>query len=352
MREHELTSRQFSNVRAALLGTLIAIAAVGCGGGSSSPAGMSGMAGMNSPLAITQGNVNATAAEAILTPATLSVGAAAAVNAAPVSVSATLRAIDRRVAQSMQPSASARPAGAGTATISCAVGGSVTVVTSTDGKTLTITLADCSETAGTSVNGTQTYTNFTLTTTSSSDAVSANVTDALTIVVGARSFAETGDYAFALAANKAPNGSLTTETFDLTGSSLSIAVSQSGAVSDSVTLTNFNFNFQEDQTVSPHQLYSSLSLSLASSRLNGTITVTTTQEFKQIVDPSETRMYPYTGQLLILGADSERLQVTVLGDETFVPPAGEGQIELQLDSGSGTFGAPTWLSWAMLTAAA
>jgi len=352
MRKHRLSSREISTVKAALLGTLIAGAVAGCGGGSSGPATMSAMAGVNSPLTISQSNANVTAAEAIVTPAALSVGTAAGVSAAPASVvPTTLRAIDRRVAQGMQPSANARPAGAGTVTISCAVGGSVTVVTSTDGKTLTVTLADCSEAAGTSVNGTQTYSNFTLTTTSLSDSISANVADSLTIVVGALSFAETGDYAFAFSANKTVNGALTTETFDLSGSSLSVSVSKSGAVSDSVTLANFDFNFEEDQTVSPHQLYSSLSFTLASSRLNGTITVTTTQEFKQIVDPSETRMDPYTGQLLIMGADSERLQVTILGDETFVPPAGEGQIELQLDSGSGTFGAPTWLSWATLTAA-
>jgi hypothetical protein len=351
MRKHG-TSRQGSNVKAAFLIAVVAGAAAGCGGGSSGPATMSATAAVNSPLAITQSNANATAAEAIVTPAALSVGTAAGVSAAPASVvPATLRAIDRRVAQGMQPGATARPAGAGTVTISCAVGGSVTVVTSSDGMTLTVTLADCSEAAGTSVNGTQTYTNFTLTTTGSSDSISANVTDTLTIVVGALSFAETGDYAFAFSANKALNGTVTTETFDLSGSSLSVSVTKSGAATDSVTLTNFDFNFEEDRTVSPHQLYSSFSFALASSRLNGTITVTTTQEFKQIVDPSETRMYPYTGQLLIMGAGSERLQVTVLGDETFVPPAGEGQIELQLDSGSGTFGAPTWLSWAMLTAA-
>lgn len=352
MREHGLTSRQLSSVKTVLLGTLIAVAVAGCGGGSSSPAGMSAMAGINLPLAINQSNANATAAEAIVMPAALSVGSAAAVSAAPASmVPAVLRAIDRRVAEGMQPSANAAAVSAGTVTLSCADGGSVTVVKSTDGKTLTVTLADCSEAAGSSVNGTQTYTNFTLTTTSSSDSISANITDNLSIVVGALSFAETGDYAFALSANKAPNGAVTTVMFDLSGSRLSVSLSQSGTVSDSVTLTNFNFDFQEDQTVSPHQLYSSLSFALASSRLNGTITVTTTQEIKQIVDPSEPRMYPYTGQVLIVGADSERLQVTILGDETFVPPAGEGQIELQLDSGTGSFGAPTWLSWTTLTAA-
>jgi hypothetical protein len=353
MQKYGPMSRRLPSVNAALLGSLIAVAAAGCGGGSSSPGGMSAMAGMNSPLAITQSNANATAAEVMVTPTALSVGTSAAVSAAPASVvPATLHAIDRRVAEGAQMSANAASADAGSVTISCAVGGSVTVVKSTDGKTLTVTLADCSEAAGTSANGTQTYADFTLTTTSSSDSISANVTDALTIVVGALSFAETGDYAFALSANKALNGAVTTESIDLSGSSLSFSVSRSGAVSDSVILTNFDFNFEEDQTVSPHQLYSSLSFALASSRLDGTVTVTTTQEFKQIVDPSETRMYPYTGQLLITGADSERLQVTILGDETFVPPAGEGQIELQLDSGSGTFGAPTWLSWATLMAAA
>jgi hypothetical protein len=44
------------------------------------------------------------------------------------------------------------------------------------------------------------------------------------------------------------------------------------------------------------------------------------------------------------------LQVTILGDETFVPPAGEGQIELQLDPGTGTFEPPTWVNWPALAA--
>jgi len=44
------------------------------------------------------------------------------------------------------------------------------------------------------------------------------------------------------------------------------------------------------------------------------------------------------------------LQITILGDETFTPPAGQGQIELQGDPGTGTFGAPIWTSWAELSA--
>jgi hypothetical protein len=352
MLNHGLTNRHLTKVKTALLGTLVAGALAGCGGGGSSTPGTMAVAGVNSALAIDQNNATATAAEAIVTPTALSSGATAAISATPAAVvPASLSAVDRRVAQSMLPSANARTAGAGTVTIPCAVGGSVSIVTAADGMTLTVTFTECSEAAGTSINGTQTYTNFTLTTTSASDSISANVTDALTIVVGALSYAEMGDYAFAFAADKTAGGVLTTQTFDLSGSSLAVSVSKNGAVSDSVTLSNFNFNFEEDQTVAPHQLYSSLSFTLASTRLNGTIVVTTTQEFKQIDDSSVTRRYPYTGQLLIAGADKQRLQVTILGDETFVPPAGEGQIELQLDSGSGSFGTPIWLSWATLTAA-
>jgi hypothetical protein len=354
MRRHGLPSLRVLNARVAVFGALVAGALAGCGGGSSGGGTMSGSAGPNSPLAISQGNATATAAEAIVTPGTLADTAttAAGVGAAPAAVAPSLSSIDRRVVQSLLPSQNVHPAAAGTTTIPCAVGGSLTAVTSADGKTLTVTFADCSEVAGTSVGGKQTYTNLTLATQSSLDSASANVTDALTIVVGTVSYAEAGDYAFSLAANKTANGGFSTETFGLTGSSLAVSVSKSGVVSDSVNLTNFDFNFEEDLTVSPHQLYSSFNYTLTSSRLNGEIAVTATEQFKQIVDPAETHLYPYAGQLLITGANSVRLQVTILGDETFVPPAGEGQIELQLDSGTGTFGQPTWLSWATLAAAA
>jgi hypothetical protein len=353
MRTLGLTSPQVLNARAAVFGALLAGALAGCGGSSSGPGTMSDTAGPNSPLAITQSNATATAAEAIVTPATLAGTAttAAGVGAAPSAVvPPSLGAIDRRVVQLLLPAKNARPSAAGTVTIPCAVGGSFTAVTSMDGKTLTVTFADCSEIAGTTINGNQTYANLMLTTQSSSDSISADVTDALTIVVGTVSYAEAGDYAFSFSGNKTANGGFSTETFGLTGSSLAISVSKSGAVSDSVTLTNFDFNFEEDLTVSPHQLYSSFNYTLASSLLHGEIAVTTTEEFKQIVDPAETHLYPYAGQLLITGANSARLQVTILGDETFVPPAGEGQIELQLDSGTGSFGPATWLSWATLAA--
>src|SRR6202795_3486937 len=350
MRTHESTSGQVLNVRVALFGALVAGRLAGCGGSSSGTGAMSGSAGPNAPLTITQSNATATAAEAIGTPTTWSGSGAAAVGtAASAAVPASLGAIDRRVVQRLMSSANALPAAGGTVTVPCAVGGSFTAVTSADAMTVTVTFAGCSEVAGTSIGGTQTYTNLMVTTQSSLETISANVTDALTIVVGTVSFSVAGDYAFSFSANKTASG-FSTETFGLTGSTLAISVSKSGAVSDSVTLTNFDFSFEEDLTVSPHQLYSSFHFVLASSRLNGEITVTTTEQFKQIVDPAETRLFPYTGQLMIEGAAGMRLQVTIFGDETFVPPTGEGQIELQLDSGTGTFAPATWLSWAALAA--
>jgi hypothetical protein len=313
---------------------------------------MSDTTGPNAPLSITQSNATATAAEAVITPATFADTATtpAAMGAAPAAaVAPGLGTLDRRVVQRLLPAQNARPAAAGTVIVPCAVGGSFTAITSTDGKTLNVTFANCSEIAGTSIGGTQTYTNLMVTSLITSDSISANVTDALTIAVGTVSFAETGDYAFSFSGSKSVNG-YSTETFELTGQSLAVSVSMSGALSDSVTLTNFDFNFEEDLTSFPHQLYSSYNYALASSRLDGKITVTTTQQFKQIVDPTQTHLYPYEGQLLIAGANSVRLQVTIMGDETVVPPAGEGQIELQLDPGTGTFAPATWLSWATLAA--
>lgn len=353
MRGQRETALHISIARAAVVGALVAGAVAACGGGSSGAGAMSATAGPNTPLAITQSNTNATAAEAVLTPATLADGttSGAGISAVTGVVVPSLSAVDRSVVQQITRTPSAHTSGGGSVTISCASGGSFTAATSVDGKTLTVTFAACSEVAGSSVNGTQTYADFTLTTQSSGDSVSANVTDALTIVVGSVSFAESGHYAFSLAADKAAGAGFSTVTFGLTGSSLAITASKSGSVLDSVTLTNFDFNFEEDLTVSPHQLYSSFHYTLASSRLNGAITVTTTEQVKQIVDPAETHLYPYAGQVLIAGADAVRLQVTILGDETFVPPAGEGQVELQSHPGTGTFAQPTWVNWPALAAA-
>ena len=158
MRIHGWTSSQILLARVAVFGALVAGALAGCGGGASAGGAMSAAAGPNAPLAIGQGNATATAAEAIVTPATLAETAttAAGASAAPAAVPPALSSIDRRVVQRWFSSQNVSPTAAGTVTIPCAVGGSFTAVTSADGKTLTVTFADCSEVAGTSVGGKQT----------------------------------------------------------------------------------------------------------------------------------------------------------------------------------------------------
>ena len=44
--------------------------------------------------------------------------------------------------------------------------------------------------------------------------------------------------------------------------------------------------------------------------------------------------------------------ITILGDESFPPPAGQGQVKLELDAGTGSLGAAVYVSWADLEAAA
>lgn len=79
-------------------------------------------------------------------------------------------------------------------------------------------------------------------------------------------------------------------------------------------------------------------------RLQGHIRVLSTQDIKL-----GTGTYPFTDQILVRGAHHTRLQITILGDEAVTPPAGQGPIELPIDPGTGTFGAPIWTRWPALS---
>src|SRR6267378_3461310 len=132
MGRHGWKSSRILLARVAVFGALAAGALAGCGGGASASGTMSAAPGPNTPLAIGQGNATATAAEAIVTPATLADTAttAAGLGAAPAAVPPSLSSLDRRVVQRWFSSQNVSPTAAGTVTISCAVGGSFTAVTS------------------------------------------------------------------------------------------------------------------------------------------------------------------------------------------------------------------------------
>jgi hypothetical protein len=110
-------------------------------------------------------------------------------------------------------------------------------------------------------------------------------------------------------------------------------------------LSSFDERFSPVPMATVNQGAATVNYTVASSRLGGQLTMTTTATIKQLLTKQHS---PFTGQVLIVGAGNTRLQVTIAGDETYSPPPGQGQLELELDPGTGVFGPPTWTSWAAL----
>lgn len=288
------------------------------------------------PAAISRSNASAVAAEVALTLET--VGGSG--SQSPSSTTATA-----------SPSAAHffRAAGANAAsstTVNCAVSGTLVLATSAGDTSASATFDQCQETNELSLNGVLSYDNLVLTATPQGGGqFSASIDDSLTVTLGTLSAAGSGSYSFAL--QYTPEQSA---AFTLSDVNLSASIKEGGTAVDSTSLTNANISLTENLATSPNQLYSNFAYTLASTALNGSITVTTEQTVKQIADAHEFHTFPYTGQFLVAGSNGTREQVTILGDETFLPPAGEGQVEVQIDTGSGTFGAPVYLNWATIAA--
>ena len=348
---------EFASARLRAFGFVacLGVAAVaGCGGGGSSNAGAG--AGTAATLTLSRTNAQATAGAAITANGGITnaatvppAGSASLATSAP----GLLGGVDRRFAQSLLASArkSINAVGDNTQTDPCAVSGTVTTVTAADGKSATVSFAACAETANFVLNGTQTYANLSLTLPTMAvptATLSADVSTNVTLLIGAYTEVEQGGYAFTFSANFLPLGGITTETFGLSGTRLMVTVSKGGTLIDSATLSNFDLSYLEDLTVSPHQLNSTVTYTINSTLLNGQFLVRTLQTLQQTADPLVARLYPHSGQLEIDGANGTRLLMTIKGDETYVPPAGQGQIEYQLDLNTGTFGAPFWGNWAGL----
>lgn len=306
---------------------VLAAASAGCGSGSSQP-----------PLPLSESNAAQVAAEALI-----------ATNQSPFTVqlpggvtpgvAVALRSLDRGAVQRLAALAGGPKNADGTMTSACPVSGSTTVTTA--GATVTYTFSDCTD-GTTRLDGTLRFT----VQQSSSNQVSLSASLDLTVAVGALTFTESGGYSIAVKAAANPSGSI---DYELRGDSLSVSLSVGGTVRDEVTLSSFDIGISL-QLTSTEQLVEHFTYDIDSSRLKGHVTVMTTQDIKQVIDAIMPREHPSAGQILITGANHTRLQVTILGDETFTPPAGQGQIELQVDPGTGTFGAPTWTRWADLSA--
>jgi hypothetical protein len=225
----------------------------------------------------------------------------------------------------------------GTMTTPCAVSGNSTVTVA--GTATTITFDHCIRDAS-AISGTIHYTAQQ----SSTPSVSLTASFDVTFTWGSLISAESGG--FTLTATLAQNSSST--EYELTGHSLSISLSVDGTLRDQLTVSDFDTSISRQLTPIGQigQEVGHFTRDLDSSWLNGRISIMTTQDIQQLL----TRRSASTGQILISGANHTRLQITILGDEAFTPPAGQGQIELQIDPGTGAFGAPIWTSWVDLSA--
>jgi hypothetical protein len=319
-----------SNPRFRILSAALALAATaGCGdAGNSQP-----------PLPLGESNAAVVAAEVLITlgqnsfsvrlPSGVTAGAAALRSLAPGMV-------HRLVAAAMGPHSAD-----GTMTQPCALGGSETITTA--GTTATFTFDHCAVDATTTFHGTLRLTGQPTTTTSQT---SLTATFDLTLTVGALSFAESGGYTAVITVSQTPSPGTAEE---VTGDRIRISLGVGGKPRDQITLSSFDIGISQ-QASSAGQQAEHFAYEIDSSRLKGHFSAMTTQDLEQIVNSIMPHQFPFAGQILVSGASHTRLQITILSDETFTPPAGQGQIEIQVDPGTGTFGAPIWTSWSALSA--
>jgi hypothetical protein len=221
-------------------------------------------------------------------------------------------------------------------TEACAGGGTTT--TESTSTTATVTFNNCQEDASTKINGTL---KLTIKTTSGSSDFTFSVSVNLTITAGKLSLSESGGYDMSF------KSSTTGSELELTGTRLTISAT-GGTVTDKLTLSNFDIDVKQDTSATPAESSETIDYDIDSSRLDGHISVVTAPAVTQLLDATPARQFPHAGRILITGAKSTRLQITIAGDETYVPPAGEGQVKIELDTGTGSFAAPIWVSWAML----
>lgn len=316
-----------SHPRSSILAAVALVA--GCSSGNSQP-----------PLPLSETNAASVAAEALITTNQSPFTVAVPTGAIITSGAAALRRLPPGTAQRLTALATGRQGVDGTTTTACPAGG--TLATTISGTAVTYSFNACVQDASTTINGTLKFT----VQSSSASQTSISATFDLTVTSGALSFAESGGYTIALTAAQNPSDDT---RYELTGDHFDVALSAGGVVRDEVTLSSFDIVIDQ-QLTSTDQQVQHFTYDVDSSRLAGHIAVMTTQDVTQTIDPIQPTLYPSAGQIVVTGANHSRLQITILGDETFTPPVGQGQIELAIDAGTGAFGAPTWTSWAELSA--
>ncbi|HET9627062.1 MAG TPA: hypothetical protein VFP84_37140 [Kofleriaceae bacterium] len=291
---------------------------VGCGGGDASPT--LALSSANSTQVASKVLVDSDSVSGISIPT--AGGSASAF--APLATRALRRAASRVVG--VAPGANA------TQTDTCTGGGTITTDSNaTPGATsakATITYAACVEgdatlngklTANASVNGTS---------------ITESATINLTITAGGAKIVESGDFTISFNLDDTLGGSS-----HITASSLSVAIT-SPAVTDKITLSDLDIA----TSVVNGESSATESYNVETQQLGGLFSVDTDTP----VATASLALHPHAGQVTVTGAKNSKLIITVLGDESFTPPAGQDQVKLELDSGDGKLAAAVYVSWAQL----
>ena len=304
-----------------LLGSLTLVACGG-GGGDSAPAGGGGGGGggvtasaPTTPIAITTANADQVADESIDALDNFDAAFDAGGIVAPTDTSRTkFSDLIDLVRKSHQQ---ATPALAVGAVENCRIGGTVTYPDSVLTFPLTVTFSGCNEGQG-AINGSITVTGTgDLNGTFNGSFAFNNLT-----IVGSLNYGLNGT----LNVSYSDNGTIETGTV----SSTIIQIKEGADVTD---ITNLNLSYTENSSDGTSS--ETVNYTVNSTRLNGSVTVATTQT----IFYRNNQDYPYVGQIEITGASGTTIRLTATNDD----PTDTTAVIKQVNNGS-----TTTLSWQQL----
>ena len=293
-------------------------------------------------IALGESNAMSVAAEALIT-----TGRASSVLQLPTGAMGVATAVASLAGPRLAAQATGADVVGGALTTPCGVSGQTT--TTTSGTTVSVAFHACRDGLGPQIDGTLQYTLRPSGSESLPAALALSATFDLTFTDGALSVAESGGYDLVFQSMPNPGGS--SLAFDVTGARLTIRVAVAGIEADQLAISDFDIGVTQLLTI-PSQQREHFRYDIDSTRLAGRVAAVTTADLGQILDGLDAHKFPYTGQIVVHGTGGTRLQITIIGDETFVPPSDQGQVELQLDAGAGGFGPPIGVNWSALTAQA
>jgi len=319
---------------AVLMTALAALASCGgSGGGGGGPGGGGGAPVPPVPtafLALNSANAQDVAAGATLT----GLGASSASNLfqaalhmqQPLSRTHILTRFIRqqigRLTQHLQ-SRPAVPIGAAAVTTPCMVSGSVSV--DQGASSATETFSACSDTAGSSIDGTVVIDNMSL-----DPGVSFSGLAGLNLTFKQASFADVNIMGSNVSVVETVNVAIDTVT--LSGEEI---FTTTGTVTE--RLGNFTLVASFDASGETDDI----TLNYASTKIGGSVNVSTITPC--VTDSS--KQFPGTGTLSLTGASASKIQVTINGDETLATP----QVKIDLDAdGNGAFETTLERNWADL----